>query len=169
MEIEKMFDEEFQKHKVAPSEQDIQRYYDEHKDLFVQDPGEVRLSHIAIKLPANATDAQKADGMKHITKLRDEAMKAKDFAALAKANSQDAPHCGERRRPRLLHQGTASTGSGPARVLDAGRAGIDHSAIEHRIQFPEGDGSARRRLCAAQCGEGENRDGAARLQSKSTS
>src|ERR1700693_3456095 len=79
MEIEKMLDDEFQKHKVAPSEQDIQRYYDEHKDLFVQDPGEVRLSHIAIKLPANATEAQKADGMKRITKLRDEAAKAKDF------------------------------------------------------------------------------------------
>ena len=62
MEIEKMFDEEFEKHKVQPSEQEIQRYYDEHKDLFVQDPGEVRLSHIAIKLPPNATDAQKADG-----------------------------------------------------------------------------------------------------------
>ena len=90
MEIEKMFDEEFEKHKVQPSEQEIQRYYDEHKDLFVQDPGEVRLSHIAIKLPPNATDAQKADGMKHITKLRDEARTTKDFAALAKANSQDA-------------------------------------------------------------------------------
>ncbi len=91
MEIEKMFDEEFQKHKVAPTEQDIQRYYDEHKDLFVQDPGEVRISHIAIKLPPNATDAQKAEGMKRITKLRDEALKSSDFAALAKANSEDKP------------------------------------------------------------------------------
>jgi peptidyl-prolyl cis-trans isomerase C len=90
MEIEKMLDEDFQKHKVAPSEQDIQRYYDEHKDLFVQDPGEVRLSHIAIKLPANATEAQKADGMKRIKKLREEAVKSKDFGALAKANSEDA-------------------------------------------------------------------------------
>ncbi len=80
MEIEKMFDEDFQKHKVAPTEQDIQRYYDEHKDLFVQDPGEVRLSHIAIKLPPNATEAQKAEGMKRITKLRDEALKNSDFA-----------------------------------------------------------------------------------------
>jgi len=90
MEIEKMLDQEFQKHKVAPSEQDIQRYYDEHKDLFVQDPGEVRLSHVAIKLPPNATDAQKADGLKRINKLRDEAAKAKDFAEFAKKNSEDA-------------------------------------------------------------------------------
>ncbi len=95
MEIEKMFDQEFEKHKVQPSEQEIQRYYDEHKDLFVQDPGEVRLSHIALKLPANPTEAQKADGMKQITKLRNEAMKTKDFAALAKANSQDASTAGK--------------------------------------------------------------------------
>ena len=89
MEIEKMLDEDFQKHKVAPSQQDIQRYYDEHKDLFVQDPGQVRLSHVAIKLPPNATDAQKADGMKRITRLHDEAAKTKDFAAFAQKNSQD--------------------------------------------------------------------------------
>jgi parvulin-like peptidyl-prolyl isomerase len=91
MEIEKMLDEEFQKHKVAPSEQDIQRYYDEHKDLFLADPGQVRLSHVAIKLPPNATEAQKTDGMKRITKLHDEAAKAKDFAAFAKKNSEDTP------------------------------------------------------------------------------
>ena len=91
MEIEKMLDEDFQKHKVAPGEQDIQRYYDEHKDLFVQDPGQVRLSHLAIKLPPNATDAQKAEGMKRITKLREEALKTRDFGALAKDKSEDTP------------------------------------------------------------------------------
>ena len=144
MEIEKMLDEEFQKHKVAPSEQEIQRYYDEHKDLFVQDPGEVRLSHIAIKLPPNATDAQKAEGMKRITKLRDEALKTKDFAALAKEELGRRIDRIEGRRPRLLHQGAASAGGGPARVLDAGRARIEHPAIEPRIQFPEGNRSARR-------------------------
>jgi parvulin-like peptidyl-prolyl isomerase len=89
MEIEKMLDDDFRKHKVAPSEQDIERYYNEHKDLFVQDPGEVRISHIALKLPPNATEAQKAAGLKHIEELRKEAMKTNDFAALAKANSED--------------------------------------------------------------------------------
>jgi peptidyl-prolyl cis-trans isomerase D len=48
------------------------------------------LSHVAIKLPANATDAQKAAGMKQIIKLRDEATKTKDFAEFARKNSQDA-------------------------------------------------------------------------------
>ncbi len=89
MEIEKMLDEEFKKHKVAPSTEDIKRYYDEHKDLFVQDPGQVRLSHLAIKLPPHATDAQKAEGLKRITKLHEEAIKTKDFAAFAKKNSED--------------------------------------------------------------------------------
>jgi len=91
MEIEKMLDDEVQKHRVAPSEQDIQRYYDEHKDLFLQDPGQVRISHVAIKLPPNATEAQKTDGMKRIAKLHEEAAKAKDFAAFAKKNSEDTP------------------------------------------------------------------------------
>ena len=88
MEIEKMLDEDFQKRKVAPSEQDIQRYYDEHKDLFVQDPGQVRLSHLAIKLPPNATDAQKDAGLKRINQLHEEAEKTKDFATFAQKNSE---------------------------------------------------------------------------------
>ena len=89
MQIEKMLDQEFAQKKVGPSEADIERYYEEHKDLFVQDPGEVRLSHIALKLPQNATDAQKAAGMKKITQLRQQALKSKDFAAMAKKYSQD--------------------------------------------------------------------------------
>ncbi len=89
MEIEKMLDGEFSQHKVAPSEQDIAKYYDEHKDLFVQDPGEVRISHIAITLPANPTDAQKKAAEEKILELRAQALKTKDFAALAKANSED--------------------------------------------------------------------------------
>ena len=91
MEVEKMFDDEFKTHKVVPTEADIQRYYDEHKDLFVQDPGQVRLSHIVIKLPPNPTNAQKAEAQKKIVKLHDEALKhPKDFATLAQKNSEDA-------------------------------------------------------------------------------
>ena len=89
MAVEKMFDDEFQQHKVSPTENDIQRYYDEHKDLFVMDPGEVRLSHIAVKLPPNATEAQKAAGLKKITALHEEAQKTKDFVLLAQKNSED--------------------------------------------------------------------------------
>jgi parvulin-like peptidyl-prolyl isomerase len=89
MQVEKMLDQEFEQKKVAPNEADIDRYYNEHKDLFVQDPGEVRISHLAIKLPPNATEAQKAEGLKKITQLRQQALKSKDFAAMARKNSQD--------------------------------------------------------------------------------
>jgi len=89
MEIEKMLDELFREHKSAPSEADITRYYDEHKDLFVEDPGEVRISHIAVKLPDKATDDQKKQAQEAIKRLHAQAEKDADFAALARKNSQD--------------------------------------------------------------------------------
>jgi len=89
MMIEKMLDDEFRAAKVRPTDAQIQQYYDQHKDLFVKDPGEVRISHIAVKLPDNPTDAQKAAAEEKIKKLYKEAGKTKDFAAFAKANSED--------------------------------------------------------------------------------
>ena len=59
MMIEKMLDDEFRAHHVQPTDAQIQQYYDEHRDLFVKDPGEVQIAHIAVKIPPNATDAQK--------------------------------------------------------------------------------------------------------------
>ena len=89
MMIEKMLDDEFRAAKVRPTDAQIQQYYDQHKDLFVKDPGEVRISHLAVKLPDNPTDAQKAAAEAKIKKLYKEAEKTKDFAAFAKANSED--------------------------------------------------------------------------------
>jgi parvulin-like peptidyl-prolyl isomerase len=89
MEIEKMLDDEFRAHHVQPTEAQITQYYDEHRDLFVKDPGEVEIAHIAVKLPPNATDAQKKAAQAKIVKLYKEAQKAKDFTAFAKANSED--------------------------------------------------------------------------------
>lgn len=96
--IEKMLDKDFSAQHVQPSEQQIQQYYDQHKDLFIKDPGAVRIAHIAVKLPPNPTDAQKKAAQAKILKLYDEAQKTKDFAALAKKNSEDtetAPKGGE--------------------------------------------------------------------------
>jgi parvulin-like peptidyl-prolyl isomerase len=90
MMIEKMFDDEFRAQKVRPTPAQIKQYYDQHHDLFVKDPGEVQISHIAVKLPDNPTDAQKAAAHDKILKLYKEAQHAKDFAALAKANSEDS-------------------------------------------------------------------------------
>ena len=89
MEIEKMLDDEFRAHHVQPSDAQIKQYYDEHRDLFVKDPGEVQIAHIAVKFPQNATDAQKKAAADKIIKLYKEAQKSKDFAALAKQNSED--------------------------------------------------------------------------------
>lgn len=87
--VEKMLDEQFQKSNVRPTDQEIKDYYAEHKDLFVKDPGEVRISHIAVKLPAKPTAAQKKAAGEKILKLYRMALHTKDFAALAKKYSQD--------------------------------------------------------------------------------
>src|SRR5208282_281949 len=89
MEIEKMLDDEFRAHHVQPTDAQIQKYYEEHRDLFVKDPGEVQIAHIAVKIPPNATDAQKKAAAEKIIKIYNEAKKTKDFAALAKQNSED--------------------------------------------------------------------------------
>jgi parvulin-like peptidyl-prolyl isomerase len=89
MMIEKMLDDEFRAHHVQPTDAQIQQYYEEHKDLFVKDPGEVQIAHIAVKFPPNATDAQKKAAAEKIIKLYKDAQKSKDFAALAKQNSED--------------------------------------------------------------------------------
>jgi parvulin-like peptidyl-prolyl isomerase len=87
--VEKMLDDEFQKQNVRPTDQQIKDYYDEHHDLFVKNPGEVRISHIAVKLPTNATAAQKKAAQEKIAKLYRMALRTKDFAALAKKYSED--------------------------------------------------------------------------------
>jgi peptidyl-prolyl cis-trans isomerase SurA len=89
MMIEKMLDDEFRAHHVQPTEAQIQQYYDEHRDLFVKDPGEVQIAHIAVKLPPKATDAQKKAAEEKIIRIYKQAQRTKDFAALAKQNSED--------------------------------------------------------------------------------
>jgi parvulin-like peptidyl-prolyl isomerase len=89
MVIEKMLDDEFRTHHVQPTDAQIKQYYEEHRDLFVKDPGEVQIAHIAVKIPAKATDDQKKAATEKILKLYKEAQKSKDFAALAKKNSED--------------------------------------------------------------------------------
>jgi parvulin-like peptidyl-prolyl isomerase len=87
--IEKMLDDEFRAHHVQPTDAQIKQYYEEHRDLFVKDPGEVQIAHIAVKFPPKATDAQKKAAAEKILKLYKEAQKSKDFATLAQKNSED--------------------------------------------------------------------------------
>ena len=89
MQIEKMLDDEFRAHHVQPTPDQLKKYYEEHRDLFVKDPGEVQIAHLAVKFPNNPTDAQKEAARAKIQKLYAEAKKTKDFAAFAKKNSED--------------------------------------------------------------------------------
>ncbi|MDO8433186.1 MAG: peptidylprolyl isomerase [Candidatus Binatus sp.] len=90
MEIEKMLEDDFRANNVRPTDAQIKSYYEEHKDLFVKDPGEVQIAHLAVTLPPNPTDQQKKAASDKIVRLYKEAQKTKDFAAFAKANSEDA-------------------------------------------------------------------------------
>jgi parvulin-like peptidyl-prolyl isomerase len=89
MQIERMLDDEFKEKKVAPTDREVESYYNEHKDLFTKDPGEVRISHIALKLSPSASDADKEAVQKKIQDVYEQAQKRKDFAALAKSVSED--------------------------------------------------------------------------------
>ena len=74
--IEKMLDDEFRAHHVQPTDAQIKDSYDEHRDLFVKDPGEVQIAHIAVKIPPNQTDAQKKAAEEKIIKLYKQALKS---------------------------------------------------------------------------------------------
>jgi len=87
--IEKMLDDEFRAGHVQPTDKQIKQYYDEHRDLFVKDPGVAQISHIGVKFPPNATDAQKKAAEEKILRLYHEALQGKDFATLARQNSED--------------------------------------------------------------------------------
>jgi parvulin-like peptidyl-prolyl isomerase len=89
MMIEKMLDDEFRAHSVRPTDLQIRKYYDEHKDLFVKDPGEVQIAHVAVRLPQNANNEQQKAARDEIERLYAQAAKAKDFAAFARKYSQD--------------------------------------------------------------------------------
>src|SRR5262249_297717 len=70
-------------------EQDVQGFYKETKDLF--DGTTVRVSHIVKRLPANATDQDKAKARQTLSELRQKltADPKADFAEMAKQHSED--------------------------------------------------------------------------------
>lgn len=65
------------------SEEEVQAYYDENPDSFKK-AGQVRASHILIKVPADADDEQKAAARKEIEQIQEKLQNGEDFAALAK-------------------------------------------------------------------------------------
>lgn len=67
----------------------IKEYYTKNEKRYVQEE-QVKASHILVKLPPKATDAQKAEKLALIKKILGEIKKGGDFAALAKKHS-DCP------------------------------------------------------------------------------
>lgn len=73
--------------KAKVTDADLERYYQENKDFF--DGVLVRVSHIEMRLPANATDADRAKARQQLTELRGAlAAGTIDFAETAKKISQ---------------------------------------------------------------------------------
>ena len=70
------------------SDADLEKYYQRHIDRF-EVPEQVRAAHLLIRVPQGASDAVKAEKRALIEKLRERAQKGEDFAALARAHSED--------------------------------------------------------------------------------
>lgn len=73
---------------VELSDVDLEKYYQRHLDRF-EVPEQVRAAHLLIRVPQGASDAVKAEKRALIEKLRERAQKGEDFAALARAHSED--------------------------------------------------------------------------------
>lgn len=72
---------------TAVSEEEVQKYYDDNKHRFVEKE-QVRLSRILLRVPPNATDAERSTVRTQTQKLVGQARKdGADFGALARANS----------------------------------------------------------------------------------
>lgn len=67
---------------------DLEKYYQRHIDRF-EVPEQVRAAHLLVRVPQGASDAVKAEKRALIEKLRERAEKGEDFAALARAHSED--------------------------------------------------------------------------------
>ncbi len=73
---------------ISISDKDVKSYYDKNKDKFKQ-PEAVKVSHILIRVKRDAKAEEVETARKKIEDLLKRARKGEDFAALAKANSED--------------------------------------------------------------------------------
>jgi peptidyl-prolyl cis-trans isomerase C len=96
MTAEKLVDDEITA-KVAVKPEAVSDFYQKNQDKFQQGP-RVRASHILIGIPQNADAATKQQAKSKAEALLKDLKSGKDFAATAKANSQDpgsAPNGGD--------------------------------------------------------------------------
>lgn len=74
--------------KVQISDAELQAFYDTHPEEFAK-PEQVSARHILLKVDSSASDEKKAEVRKRAEELLAKAKAGEDFAALAKANSED--------------------------------------------------------------------------------
>jgi peptidyl-prolyl cis-trans isomerase C len=74
--------------KAAVTDEDLKKYYDDHRDQFKQ-PEQVRASHVLILVPAGSTDDVKKEKKAKIDATRERLVKGEDFAVVAKEVSED--------------------------------------------------------------------------------
>jgi peptidyl-prolyl cis-trans isomerase C len=76
--------------KITVTEEETKKFYDENKENLFKRPEQVRASHILCKVDPKATKAEKEKAKEKAEKLLKEIKGGKDFAELARANS-DCP------------------------------------------------------------------------------
>lgn len=86
MAIQQFIDKEFVQ-KITVSDKESKTYYDGHPEVFKQ-PGQVRASHILIKVDPGADESQKVEARRKLDKIQGRLEKGEDFAALAKEFSE---------------------------------------------------------------------------------
>ncbi len=74
---------------VTVTPQQLKSFYDSNKESF-QHPAQIRVSHILIRVPQNASTADRVAAKKRADALLDQLNAGSDFAALARKESQDA-------------------------------------------------------------------------------
>ena len=73
--------------KIVISDEENKTFYDEHPEFFKK-PGQIRASHILIKVDPKADDTQKALAKQKIKTLQEKLKSGEDFGALAKEYSE---------------------------------------------------------------------------------
>ncbi len=75
--------------KVTITPEDVQRYYEAHKEKFGVTGGRVHIAHVVLQLPEDASSDRVAAITAKTEELRDRLQKGEDFAELAQKVSED--------------------------------------------------------------------------------
>lgn len=86
--VMKLIEREVKEKVGPPTEEEIKKYYDDHKDEMKQ-PEQVKARHILIRVDEKADMKVQSAALKRIQEVREKVKKGDDFAALAKEYSED--------------------------------------------------------------------------------